>query len=372
MPLLEALRRPCDPAGVNTAAPVDHDLAARLERFLARELGADTVRVSGLDRSTEGFSQESFTFTSEIRRGEESERREWVAKREPEAGLLEPYDLEPEFRVLHALGGEPGILAPRTPFFSADPALLGRSFYLMERLEGRVPLPAPGADGGPPFDDATREALAPQVTGALVALHAVDWRARGLDFLGDPGPGRAAAERELAVWKTRIEHTGLRLQPILWDSLRWLEENLPETDEITLVHGDFRLGNFLVTGSGAEARLTGVLDWELVHLGDPLEDLAWCSCALWRGGTLFAGAMVSPEAFAALYAERAGRDADPERLHYYDVFSVVKMIAIMLTGTRAFLDGRTSDLRMAIFDHQLPFLYALLAATRGWLPGALP
>ena len=56
-------------------------------------------------------------------------------------------------------------------------------------------------------------------------------------------------------------------------------------------------------------------------------------------------------------------------MHFYDVLTIVKMIAIMQTGIRAFRDGRTSDLRMAIFDHQLPFLFALLALTRGWLTG---
>jgi aminoglycoside phosphotransferase (APT) family kinase protein len=349
-------------------APAASDLAAPLERFLARELRADAVHVAGLDRSTEGFSQETFRFESEIVRGGRSERRAWVAKREPEAGLLEPYDLEPEFRVLHALGGEPGILAPPTPFFCADPAVLERSFYLMERLPGRVPLPAAGPDGRPPFDDAERHALAPQVGAALAALHAVDWRSRGLGFLGDPGA--RAAERELARWKARIDKAALPLAPILADSLAWLEANLPESPETTLVHGDFRLGNFLVTGEGAGARLSGVLDWEMVHLGDPLEDLAWCASMLWRGGTPYAAALLPPGELAALYARHSERAVDAGRLRFYEMFSVVKMIAIMLTGIRAFLDGRTSDLRMAIFDHQLPFLFALLAVTRGWLPGA--
>jgi aminoglycoside phosphotransferase (APT) family kinase protein len=112
-----------------------------------------------------------------------------------------------------------------------------------------------------------------------------------------------------------------------------------------------------------------VLDWEMVHLGDPLEDLAWCSSELWRGQTPWAGAMVPPEDFAAAYARASGRAVDEGRMAFYRVLSVVKMIAIMLTGIRAFRDGRTSDLRMAIFDHQLPFLFALLALSRGWLTG---
>ena len=108
------------------------------------------------------------------------------------------------------------------------------------------------------------------------------------------------------------------------------------------MHGDYRLGNFLVARDGDGARLTGVLDWEMVHLGDPLEDLAWCSSPLWRAGTDFASALLPPDEFAAAYAAAAGRTVDPERLRFYDVLTLVKMIAIMLTGIRAFSDGRTT------------------------------
>jgi aminoglycoside phosphotransferase (APT) family kinase protein len=117
--------------------------------------------------------------------------------------------------------------------------------------------------------------------------------------------------------------------------------NVPATDDITLVHGDFRLGNFLVTKEAGQARLTGVLDWEMVHLGDPLEDVAWCISPLWRGGTAYASGLLEPDDFVARWATATGRTSDPARLHYGVL--VVKMIAIMLTWLRAFRDGRTHD-----------------------------
>ncbi len=339
------------------------ELEANLASFLTQRLGAP-VRVRGLERNTEGFSQETFSFDAELG----AETRRYVAKREPVAGLLEPYDLEPEFRVLHGLAGA-DVLSPPTPWFTDDPRVLERPFYVMERLPGDVPLPTPGADGGGPFTPGERESLAPQIADALARLHAVDWRKRGFDFLGVPGAGRDAAARELARWEARIASAGFAPPPLLADALVWLRRNLPDAPEITLVHGDFRLGNWLVKQRGDSATLLGVLDWEMVHLGDPLEDLAWCSCELWRGGTPFAGAMIAPEAFAAAYASASGRSVDPIRMEFYRVLAVVKMITIMLTGIRAFNEGRTSDLRMAIFDHQLPFLFALLALARGWLSG---
>ena len=348
----------------------NRDLRERLERFLTRALGADAVRVTALTRSTEGFSQETFKFDVETVRGATTTTRTYVAKREPVAGLLEPYDLEPEFRVLHALSDDP-FPSPPTPWFTRDPAVLERPFYVMECLPGDVPIPAPAADGRGPFTDEERATLGPEVAVALAALHAVDWRARGLGFLGDPGPGRAAAATELARWETRIARCGLPADPAITAALVWLRAHVPSTDEIVLVHGDSRLGNFLVTRGAAGAHLAGVLDWEMVHLGDPLEDLAWCASPLWRAGTEYASAMLPPDEMAAAYAAAAGRTIDPARFRFYDVLTLVKMIAIMQTGIRAFNDGRTSDLRMAIFDHQLPFLLVVLAMTLDFFGGGL-
>src|SRR5207244_1377628 len=305
---------------------VDDDLGARLERFVGGRLGA-SVRVIHLERSAAGFSQETFVFEVEVGR----ERRGYVAKREPVAGLLEPYDLEPEFRVLHALSDDP-LPSPPTPWFTRDPAVLERPFYVMERLPGEVPIPAVRADGSGPFDDAERAALGPQVARALARLHAIDWRARGFQFLGAPRPGREAAERELARWEERIRRSGLPVSPPLAEALLWCRRHAPATDAITLVHGDYRLGNFLVVHEAGGPRLTGILDWELVHLGDPLEDVAWCASPLWRAGTPYASALLPPEEFAARWAEASGRAADPERLRFYEVLAFVKMIAIMLRG----------------------------------------
>lgn len=345
----------------------DPSLAARLERFVATQLpDARAVRVTALGRSTEGFSQETFTFDVECERAGRPERTAWVAKREPVAGLLEPYDLEPEFRVLHALSDDP-LPSPPTPWFTRDPAVLERPFYVMARLPGDVPVPAPGPEGTGPFAEPDRAALAADVVAALARLHAIDWRAHGLGFLGDPGPGTTAARTELARWEARIAASGLAVDPPLAEALAWLRANLPSCDEVTLVHGDYRLGNFLVLRDAGPARLSGVLDWEMVHLGDPLEDLAWCASPMWRAGTPLAAGLVAPEELAARYAAASGRSAAPERLAFYDVLAIVKMIAIMMTGLRAYRDGRTTDPRMAIFDHQLPYLHLLLGMVRGWL-----
>jgi aminoglycoside phosphotransferase (APT) family kinase protein len=344
------------------------DVAARLEGFLAARFpDASAVQVEAVEAHTEGFSAETFSFTAAISHGARVERSAWVLKREPAAGLLEPYDLEPEFRVLHALSDDP-LPSPRTPWFETDPRVLDRPFYVMERLAGEVPIPAAGASGEGPFDATERSALAVHVTRVLADLHAIDWKARGVDFLGAPAAGNAAALREAQRWSDRIDASGMPMEPVLAEALGWLRGHAPVSSAVALLHGDYRLGNWLIARDGAKTRVTGLLDWEMVHLGDPVEDLAWCTSHLWRGSTPRAACLASPDELVALYEVASGRAVDPAALRWYEVLSVVKMIAIMLTGIRAFADGRTRDLRMAIFDHQLPYLHALLAALRGWLP----
>src|SRR5262245_31610478 len=210
----------------------DQTLVARLEQFLrARLPESRSPRVVRLERSTEGFSQETFSFEVDLDPGT---RRAYVAKRQPVAGLLEPYDLEPEFRVLHALSSDP-LPSPPTPWFERDPAVLERPFYVMERLPGDVPLPTAAADGSGPFTDSERAALGPAVVDQLARLHALDWRRLDFAFLGDPGA--QAAARELARWERRIEASDLPPDPPLAEALGWLRRHTPETPEITLVHG---------------------------------------------------------------------------------------------------------------------------------------
>ena len=343
----------------------DQDFIARLESYLAGRLPAERpLRVIDLDRSTEGFSQETFSFDVETATGT---RRGFVLKREPLAGLLEPYDLEPEFRVLHALSDDP-LPSPPTPWFERDPAVLERSFYVMARLPGDVPVPAPRADGSPPVDDGDRPGLGADVVAALARLHGIDWRSLGLDFLGVPAAGRDTATRELARWERRIDASGLAVDPPLAEALV-LAASQPAGDRRDDA-GARRLSPGQLPGRARRRRRAAE---RAPRLGDGppgrpaggrrVVHLA----ALARRHALCAAPCCRPRNSSRAWEAATGRTADPRRLEFYGVLAIVKMIAIMLTGLRAFRDGRTTDLRMAIFDQQLPFLHLMLGMTRGWL-----
>jgi aminoglycoside phosphotransferase (APT) family kinase protein len=334
----------------------------RLTEYFARRLAPRAgVRVQSLTRMSEGFSQETFRVHVGWREGGAEQTAAYVVRRQPAAGLLEPYDTEPEFRVLAALAGS-SVRAPRVYWYERDPAILERPFYVMELVAGTVPLPVM-VEGKPVFTDEERARLGEDFVANLVALHAIDWRAADLDFLGAPRAGTDAASRELARWEGYITRAGGPPRPILTDAILWLRRVLPTTDAITLVHGDYRTGNFLV----ADGRIAAILDWEMVHLGDPMEDLGWACMTLWRGESPFMCHLLDRERLYTRYEELSGRRVDRARVHFYEVLATVKMAAIMLTGLHAFREGRTRDLRMALFDHQWAYMATAIAQARGFI-----
>ncbi len=333
-----------------------------LAAYFARRLVPRTdVRLLAVTRMSEGFSQETFRVELAWRDGDREERGVYVLRRQPAAGLLEPYDTEPEFRVLAALAPTP-VRVPRVYWYERDPAVLERPFYVMAAVPGTVPLPVM-VDGRPVFSDAERVRLGEDFVANLAALHAVDWRAAGLGFLGVPAAGSGAGARELARWEARIARADEPPRPILNEAILWLRRALPVADATTLVHGDYRTGNFLVH----EGRIAAILDWEMVHLGDPMEDLGWACMALWRGESPYMCHLLERERLYARYQELSGRPVDAGRVRFYEVLATVKMAAIMLTGLHAFREGRTRDLRMALFDHQWAYMAAAIANARGLL-----
>lgn len=342
------------------------DFEQSLQKFLATATGDPAASVENLSRHTQGFSLETVSFTGTWRENGASQRTRLVLRRQPPAGLLEPYDLGPQVTALRALEGV--LAVPRVRWFEPDEAALGAPFYVMDFVEGDVPLPVMGRDGAPPISDpAEREALARDLVANLVRLHQFEWRPSPMAAFEQPTDVRDAARRQVDLWRGYYERSRPQPSPMLATAFRELDRRasrLPQTGPVCVVHGDFRTGNFLRQGSAVR----GVLDWEMVHLGDPMEDLAWAMSRLWRGQGKLAGVLVPCEQFVSFYEEEAGEHVDRERLAFYDLLSGVKMAAIMCTGLRAFADQRTDDVRMAIFRHQLAGMNIIVAESLGLVP----
>ena len=136
----------------------------------------------------------------------------------------------------------------------------------------------------------------------------------------------SAPRRELDYWLDIYANKSLGPDPLLEAAVRWLNRNPPEPSGAAgVVHGDYRMGNFLV----ADGRITAVLDWEMVHIGDPLEDVGWAFSYLWsRFSPERPGAMIDAASALEIWSEASGRAVDAASLHWWRVFNAVKGMVI--------------------------------------------
>ena len=225
----------------------------------------------------------------------------------PPYGLYAPYSAMPEFDVLSALVGS-GVPAPRVYLASDDPAILGAPFFLSEKVQGDTPLPW-GSQAQTLQGAQTRSTRGSDFIGALAALHRFDWRATPLAKWGDGMTQENAAHVQIDAWDARFRRWALRPHPMAHRALAWLRANAPTAERLSIVHGDYRLGNFLER----DGRISAVLDWELVHLGDPVEDLGWAFLPQYRGGTPLVCGLTSEADFLARYQTQSGLWSIPPR-----------------------------------------------------------
>jgi aminoglycoside phosphotransferase (APT) family kinase protein len=157
---------------------------------------------------------------------------------------------------------------------------------------------------------------------------------------------------EIEKWEEIVAKQSLEPQPVLSAAFRWLRHHLPPpAQRIVLVHADYRTGNFLADESG---EVRAVLDWEMAHIGDPLEDLAWACIRPWRwAGDERVGGLMERQDFYRMYEEATGLRVDTEAIRFWEVLGNVKLAAIFLTGGRSFCDGRTGSPMMALLGRNV-------------------
>lgn len=322
-----------------------HDVDAlrtRLGNYLSLRSERRVV-VRDLVKFPVGFSW----ITYGVRLSEDGVDRHMILRLGPPYGLFAPYSAMPEYETLKALE-DSGARAPRAYEASDDPSILGAPFFLCERVAGSAPVPWSGRDSRS-MDDARRAALADDFIDALTALHNFDWRATNLARWGEGVTIENAAARQIAEWRIKHERWALRPHPMAHRAFAWLDDNQPTAPRVSIVHGDYRLGNFLEQ----DGRITAILDWELVHLGDPVEDLGWAFLPQYRGGTGLVCGLAQEEDFLARYERNVSFTVDRKALRFYLVFSLLKLALTHMAAARCFEDGRFNDMRMPAMATQI-------------------
>ena len=253
--------------------------AEQLRAWLAPKLSvpAQEVRIEDLDAPlSTGFSSDTLLFDLVYSKGGVEHREGLVARLEPQEYVMFPYyDVAAQAKVLQRL--EPtDVPVPAVRWVEPAESVVGVPFYVMTRVEGRIP-----TDNPPMHDEGwiaeetsegEREAIWWNGLEAMCKVHRVDWRALGFDFLAEPKRGDNALDQQLHYWKEYFQW-GMEAtrHPDIVEALGYLETNKPADQPVALCWGDSRLANQIFDGVDCVA----VLDWEMARLGDPVQDLAW-------------------------------------------------------------------------------------------------
>ncbi len=318
-----------------------NDTNERIERiqqglsrwFRTRRSDLDGLDISNLRAPEVGASNETLFFDLQWKISGKVERQSLVIRLKPMSGpqVFQEYDLSFQYGIMNMLA-DTNVPVPRLLGYEEDESILGAPFFLMERIEGKVPIENPLYHVEGWIVDLTPEQRAEMWDSGIQVfscLHRLDLEKMDLEFLNQPQRGNTPLDQQLHYYKEFFEWTMEgRQHPLCEEALRWLEANKPKGPEpVALCWGDAKLGNMVFQGT----RCVGLLDWELAGLGNPLDDIVWyilldrslsegCDVPRLEG---FPGR----EETVARWEELSGMKA--ENLGYYEVLGAFKFSVIM-------------------------------------------
>ncbi|MGE5169471.1 MAG: phosphotransferase family protein, partial [Rudaea sp.] len=286
-------------------------------------------------------------------------RRAFVLRTDAPSRVASSLTRRQEYAVLQVAHAA-GVKAPRPLFFCEDQAVIGREFFVMERLPGiaaahrltREPALVPDAN-----------ALAYALGANLAHIHGIRPPVPALDAL--PPPPADPARATIGACRAHLDALDDAHPALEW-GLRWCELHAPATFDVALTHGDYRTGNYLVD----DGRLAGVLDWEFAGWGDPRADLGWFTARCWRfaGQEREGGGITDLEPFVAGYASVAGHGISRAELDYWQVVAHLRWAVIALQQARRHLAGGEHSLELALTGrivHELEYQMLQLVEGRG-------
>ncbi|HMM13770.1 MAG TPA: phosphotransferase family protein [Parvibaculum sp.] len=318
------------------------DIATRFAAYLQHKMPqASNIEVSGVSRIHGGASRETFRLNASWEEGGRKLARPLILRRDPVASLIETErDLEYNaYRAFHPTG----LPVPEPLYLETDLKWLDRPFFVMEQIVGCAAGSPFNADPYGPHADK----LGRQFWTHLGKIAGADPEAIGIAQHMKPVAPDETWRRELEHWEKVIDEDELCPQPIARAAIRWMRRNPPPpAQKISVVHGDYRTGNFLFDGEGD---IKAILDWEMCHLGDPLEDLAWAADPLWAfENRERPGGMIGRAEAFRIWEETSGLRIDPKALRWWEIFNSLKGLAIWISAGKEYQTGASRDPILAL------------------------
>jgi aminoglycoside phosphotransferase (APT) family kinase protein len=286
------------------------------------------VTIENLNVLTGGASRTTWAFDAVGK-----ERRPLILRTGPPDDIHAGMELEASVQQRAAAAGAP---VPHILAADNSPTALGNPYLICNAIGGETIVRRIHRA----LDDAGRDRLLRQCAEALAAIHRAD----------PDGIGLAKTE-QLAEWRDRLDEMGDTTATFEW-AFRWLAAHRPPPTPPRLVHGDFRMGNLIVDENG----LAAVLDWELVHIGEIYEDLAWFCIRAWRFGApeaLGAGGLGSVETFLSAYEEAAGTVVDRDTFRWHLTVATLRWGVICRFQAERHLSGQTPSVELAAIGRRV-------------------
>lgn len=299
----------------------------QLEAVLRPVLG-DGVVVENLNTLTGGASRTTWAFDAVT-----DQRKALILRTGPPDDVHATMELEAGVQLRAAAAGAP---VPHILAADNSPAALGNPYLICEAIAGETIVRRIHRS----LDDAARARLLQQCASALAAVHRADPAGLGL-----------TQTDQLTEWRDRIDEMGDTTATFEW-AFRWLDAHRPPPSPARLVHGDFRMGNLIVDDAG----LAAVLDWELVHVGEACEDLAWFCIRAWRFGApeqLGAGGLGSVESFVSAYEAAGGEPIDRDALRWWLTLATLRWGVICRFQAERHLSGHTPSVELAAIGRRV-------------------
>lgn len=323
-------------------ARTDDEIMAMLGRYFDH-LGYQDVRIENVRRMSGGASKEQFIF--DIAHTGNSAGEKLVLRMDPPEGISQSCRGR-EAQLQNAMIGILPVAHVR--HVDAEAEILDQAGSILEFISGVTEPTNTGAKGvsgmGTRFDDIAPK-LAPQFVDAFVKTHGMDWQSKDLSLFAKPRQGTTdAALWELNFWSGLYWNAIVEPVPIITLCERWLREHVPVCDKVGVVHGDLRIGNFMF--EEPSGKFTAILDWELGHLGDYHEDIAWTIQRLFGylddDGQFLVSGFLPRDEFLEKYQNLSGNLIDPVKLRWYEILNAYKCAVMDLGQAMRVAEGHTN------------------------------
>ncbi len=315
------------------------EMEGLLRAFVAQAVPGSSV--SGVRPLGGGASKEQYRFDVAAN----GQSQTYVLRREPPESIVETHRLR-EYQLMRAVAGT--VPVPPVPWVDADGQWFGRPSLISQFMTGVTKPPATSSNVsglGTEFSPEQQALLGPQFVELLARIHLFDWRSAKLDAFDQPAEGTTEGVSWVINWWDRVwEEDCHEAVPLMRMAAQWLRRNAPPIDKATIVHHDFRAGNFLFDPESFQ--ITTVLDWEIAHIGDYHEDLAWTMQEGYgyydEAGRFIVCGLIEQEEFLHRYAELTGFPVDQRKLDYYAIMNAWKStIIVVATGIRCMIGGKS-------------------------------